>query len=354
MTTLSPELRQLLQKGVVIPAHPLALTPERTFDVRYQRALTRYYCAAGAGGVAVGVHTTQFGIHDPAVGLLEPVLALASQTVDEHLRAAPRPFVKIAGLVGPTQQALNEAGLALGCGYHAGLLSLAALGRASDAELLAHGRSVAARIPVVGFYLQPAVGGRVLSYDFWRRFVEIENVVAIKIAPFNRYQTLDVVRAVAAAGRAGEIALYTGNDDNIVADLLTDFVLDGADQPVRIVGGLLGQWAVWTKRAVEMLETIQQEREAGRLDYQRWLAYGAQLTDANAAIFDATHAFAGCIPGIHTVLQRQGLMQTTHTLNPQEVLSPPQMGEIGRVCAAYLHLTDDQFVATHRQAWLEG
>jgi len=354
MTTFSPELRQLLQKGVVIPAHPLALTPERTFDVRYQRALTRYYCAAGAGGVAVGVHTTQFEIHDPAVGLLEPVLALASQTVDEYLRAAPRPFVKIAGLVGPTQQALNEAELAMGCGYHAGLLSLAALGRASDAELLAHCRAVAARIPVVGFYLQPAVGGRILSYDFWRRFVEIENVVAIKIAPFNRYQTLDVVRAVAAAGRAGEIALYTGNDDNIVADLLTDFVLDGAAQPVRIVGGLLGQWAVWTKRAVEMLEAIQQEREAGTLDYQRWLVYGAQLTDANAAIFDAAHAFAGCIPGIHTVLQRQGLMQSVHTLNPQEVLSPPQMGEIGRVCAAYPHLTDDQFVATHRQAWLEG
>ncbi len=353
MTTLSSELTQLLRKGVVIPAHPLALTPERALDVRYQRALTRYYCAAGAGGVAVGVHTTQFEIHDPAVGLLEPVLALASQTADEHLRDTPRPFIKIAGLVGSTAQALEEAELALHCGYHAGLLSLAALRTATDEELLAHCRAVADRIPVVGFYLQPAVGGRVLGYDFWRRFVEIENVVAIKIAPFNRYQTLDVVRAVVAAGRQAEIALYTGNDDNIVADLLTDFVLDGAAQPVRIVGGLLGQWAVWTRRAVEMLKTIQEERAAGRPDYQKWLAYGAQLTDANAAIFDAARSYRGCIPGIHAVLQAQGLMQSTHTLNPQEVLSPTQLGEIARVCAAYPQLADDLFVATHRQAWLD-
>ncbi len=354
MNTLSPECKKLLQKGVVIPAHPLALTPERTFDVRGQRALTRYYCAAGAGGVAVGVHTTQFEIHDPAVGLLEPVLALASQTVDECLRRSPRPFVKIAGLVGPTAQALAEAELAQRYGYDAGLLSLAALRGASDGELLAHCRAVAARIPVFGFYLQPAVGGRVLGYDFWRRFVEIENIVAIKIAPFNRYQTLDVVRAVAAAGRADDIALYTGNDDNIVADLLTDFVLDGASQPVRIVGGLLGQWAVWTQRAVEMLETIQQQREAGALDYRHWLSYGAQLTDANSAIFDPAHSFAGCIPGIQAILQGQGLLQSVHTLNPQEVLAPGQAAEIARVCAAYPHLTDDRFVAAHRQEWLGG
>ena len=354
MTTLSPELKQLLHKGVVIPAHPLALTPERTFDERCQRALTRYYCAAGAGGVAVGVHTTQFEIHDPAVGLLEPVLALASKTVDESLRRSPRPFLKIAGLVGRTEQALAEAKLAQRYGYHAGLLSLAALRGATDEELLAHCRAVAAQIPVVGFYLQPAVGGRILGYAFWRRFVEIENVVAIKIAPFNRYQTLDVVRAVAAAGRVGEIALYTGNDDNIVADLLTDFVLDGASQPVRIVGGLLGQWAVWTKQAVEMLETIHQQRDAGALDYSRWLSYGAQLTDANSAIFDTAHTFVGCIPGIHAVLQSQGLLQSIHTLNPQEVLSPGQADEIERVCAVYSHLTDDSFVAAHRQKWLDG
>lgn len=352
MTTLSPELGQLLRRGVVIPAHPLALTRERTLDVRSQRALTRYYCAAGVGGVAVGVHTTQFEIHDPAVGLLEPVLALASATVDESLRQSPRPFIKIAGLVGPTAQAVREAELALGCGYHAGLLSLSALRAAPDNELLAHCRAVAARIPVVGFYLQPAVGGRILGYDFWRRFAEIENVVAIKIAPFNRYQTLDVVRAVAAAGRAGEIALYTGNDDNIVADLLTDFVVDGEKEPVRMVGGLLGQWAVWTKRAVEMLAAIQGQREAGRLDYAYWLTYGAQLTDANSAFFDAAHTFHGCIPGIHAVLQRQGLMQGIHTLNPQELLSPGQMEEIDRVCVAYPHLSDDLFVAAHREEWL--
>lgn len=354
MNTLSPELRQLLQKGVVIPAHPLALTPERTFDMRSQRALTRYYCAAGAGGVAVGVHTTQFEIHDPAVGLLESVLALASETVDESLRRSPRPFVKIAGLVGPTAQALWEAELAQRYGYHAGLLSLSALRGASDGELLAHCRAIAKRIPVFGFYLQPAVGGRILSYDFWRRFVEIENIVAIKIAPFNRYQTLDVVRAVAAAGRGGEIALYTGNDDNIVADLLTDFVLDGAARPLGIVGGLLGQWAVWTQRAVETLETIQQQRVAGTLEYSQWLAHGVQLTDANSAIFDAAHTFTGCIPGIHAVLKGQGLLQSVYTLNPQEVLSPDQAAEIERVCAAYPHLTDDHFVAAHRQEWLDG
>lgn len=352
MTTLAPELKQLLHRGVVIPAHPLALTPERTLDVRSQRALTRYYCAAGAGGVAVGVHTTQFEIHDPAVGLLEPVLRLASATVDESLGRSPRPFVKIAGLVGPTAQALREAELALACGYHAGLLSLSALRAAGDDELLAHCRAVAARIPVVGFYLQPAVGGRILGYDFWRRFAEIENVAAIKIAPFNRYQTLDVVRAVAAAGRQGEIALYTGNDDNIVADLITDFVVDGQHEPVRIVGGLLGQWAVWTKRAVEIVESIQQQREAGNVNYRHWLTYGVQLTDANSAFFDAANSFHGCIPGIHAVLQKQGLMQSIHTLNPHELLSPGQREEIDRVCTAYAHLSDDGFVAAHLAKWL--
>jgi dihydrodipicolinate synthase/N-acetylneuraminate lyase len=366
MAPLAPDLAHLLRQGVVIPAHPLALTAELKMDECRQRALTRYYCAAGVGGVAVGVHTTQFEIHAPETGLLEPVLALASATVDESLRAHPRPFIKIAGLVGGTGQALHEAQLALEHGYHAGLLSLAALRDASDEEMVAHVAAVAEVIPVVGFYLQPAVGGRVLPYTFWRRMVEIENVIAIKIAPFNRYQTIDVVRAVAQAGRGHEIALYTGNDDNIVPDLITDFDLtdplshptnetvqgNGAVAPVRFVGGLLGQWAVWTEQVVTMLEMIQQQRAAGILDYRHWLTYGAQLTDANAAIFDARHNFRGCLPGIHWVLQRQGLMTGTWTLNPHEQLSPRQVAEMERVYAAYPHLHDDAFVAAHLDEWL--
>lgn len=358
MSTLAPDLAQLLRRGVVIPAHPLALTPDRKLDVRHQRALTRYYCAAGVGGIAVGVHTTQFEIHAPETGLLPQVLALASTTADEARAGSSRPLIKIAGLVGPTAQALREAHLALDHGYHAGLLSLGALRQASDAELLAHVAAVAAVIPVMGFYLQPAVGGRVLGYDFWRRMVEIDNVVAIKVAPFNRYQTLDVVRAVAEAGRSGDVALYTGNDDSIVTDLITDYAFPhvGADvsgEPVRFVGGLLGQWAVWTQQAVTILEQIQTQRAAHCLDLAHWLTYGAQLTDANAAIFDPQHGFHGCLPGIHWILQRQGLMQGTWTLNPAETLSPGQTDELERISAAYPHLTDDAFVAAHRQAWLD-
>jgi dihydrodipicolinate synthase/N-acetylneuraminate lyase len=315
----------------------------------------------------VGVHATQFEIHVPEVGLLDPVLELAAETVEESLRINPRPFVKIAGLVGPTRQTLREAGLALEHGYHAGMLSLAALRNANDDELVAHVAAVAELIPVVGFYLQPAVGGRILPYSFWRRMVEIENVVAIKIAPFNRYQTIDVVRAVAEAGRGGEIALYTGNDDNIVPDLITDYDLiahanngnlagnlngNNAAAPVHFVGGLLGQWAVWTEEVVKTLKAIQQQRAKNALDYRHWLSYGVQLTDANAAIFDAMNNFRGCLPGIHWVLQRQGLMQGTWTLNPHEQLSPGQVAEMERVYAAYPHLADDDFVAAHRDEWL--
>ncbi len=361
MPTLSPALQDHLRRGVVIPAHPLALTTDHKLDERSQTALTRYYCAAGAGGIAVGVHTTQFEIHAPATGLLAPVLALAAETADAALAASPGsplgPFIKIAGLVGPTRQAVAEAQLALDYGYHAGLLSLAALRSADDDELLAHVRTVAEVIPVFGFYLQPAVGGRHLSYAFWRRFAEIDNVVAVKIAPFNRYQTLDVVRGVADAGRAQDIALYTGNDDNIVADLITDFAVGReppgrGDPPLQIVGGLLGQWAVWTRRAVETLAAIRAQRAADQLDYRHWLAYNSQLTDANAAVFDVTHDFCGCIPGIHWVLRRQGLMQTVDTLNPAERLSPGQVAALERVYAVYPHLTDDDFIAAHRDAWL--
>ncbi|MBX3010046.1 MAG: dihydrodipicolinate synthase family protein [Caldilineaceae bacterium] len=356
MSALPETLAQHVLAGTTIPAHPLAITQDHQLDERYQRALTRYYCAAGVGGLAVGVHTTQFEIHDPQVGLLGPVLELASQTIDEMLQVAPRPFIKVAGVIGRTEQAIREAELALRYGYHAGLLSVAALKTATDDELLEHCRRVAEVIPLFGFYLQPAVGGRVLGYNFWRRFVEIPNVVAIKVAPFDRYKTLDVVRAVADAKRGQEIALYTGNDDNIVADLITDFPVANtqaaAETPLRFVGGLLGHWAVWTHAVVKMHAAIQAERQQGTIDYAQWLAYGVQVTDANAAFFDPAHAFHGCITGIHEVLRRQGLMQGNWSLNPNESLSPGQIEEIDRVYRAYPQLHDDAFVAEHLDQWL--
>lgn len=337
--------RAVLRKGAVIPAHPLALTAERKLDERRQRALTRYYLAAGAGGVAIGVHTTQFAIRDPKIGLYEPLLEL---TIEE-LRG--RDCVKVAGAVGPTLQATREAAFAARCGYDAVLLSLGALREASVAELLDHVRAVASILPVFGFYLQPAVGGRILPYSFWRQFAEIENVVAIKIAPFNRYQTLDVVRAVAESGRAGEIALYTGNDDTILTDLLTAFHF--GDRPtVRIVGGLLGHWACWTRRAVEHLERAHRVAEGREPLTPELLTLAAQITDANAAFFDPANNFHGCIAGIHEVLRRQGLMAGRWCLNPHEDLSPGQMEEIDRVYRAYPHLNDDDFVREHLDEWL--
>ncbi|MBI2679924.1 MAG: dihydrodipicolinate synthase family protein [Candidatus Solibacter usitatus] len=332
--------REKLQRGIVIPAHPLALTAERKIDERRQRALTRYYLAAGAGGAAVGVHTTQFEIHEPGRGMFRPVLELAMQ----EMRG--RDAVAVAGIVGATPQAVREAELAIECGYHTGLLSLAALPDASVPELLEHARAVAAVIPLFGFYLQPAVGGRELPVDFWRGFAEIENVVAIKIAPFNRYQTLDVIRAVADSGRASEIALYTGNDDNIVGDLVTPFGF--AERTLRMVGGLLGHWAVWTLRAVELLERIHVESASADL-----LAIGTQITDANAALFDAANQYHGAIAGVHEVLRRQGLLVGRWCLNPAEDLSPGQSQEIDRVCAAYPHLSDDAFVREHLDEWLK-
>jgi dihydrodipicolinate synthase/N-acetylneuraminate lyase len=337
--------REILLKGAVIPAHPLALTAQRKLDERRQRALTRYYLAAGAGGVAIGVHTTQFAIRDPKVGLYQPLLELTM----EELRG--RDCVKVAGAVGPTAQAVREAEFAARCGYDAVLLSLGALREASVAELLDHVRAVASVLPVFGFYLQPAVGGRLLPYAFWRRFVEIENVVAIKIAPFNRYQTLDVVRAVAESGRAGQIALYTGNDDAILADLLTEFRF-GDGPGCRIVGGLLGHWACWTRRAVEHLERAHRVAAGREPLTGELLTLAAQITDANAALFDAAHHFRGCIAGIHEVLRRQGLMAGRWCLDPDEDLSPGQMEEIDRVYRAYAHLNDDEFVRRGLEQWL--
>ncbi|AGA57401.1 dihydrodipicolinate synthase/N-acetylneuraminate lyase [Thermobacillus composti KWC4] len=351
--TLSPEKMRALHEGLVIPAHPLALDENRKLDERHQRALTRYYIASGAGGVAVGVHSTQFEIRDPEHNLLEPVLRLAADEVDRA--QLDRPFLKIAGICGPTEQALKEAELAASLGYDAGLLSMGGLADWSEEALLERTRRVAAVIPVVGFYLQPAVGGRIFTYEFWRQLAEIPNVVAIKMAPFNRYQTIDVVRAVCSSSRRDEIALYTGNDDNIVVDLMTtwDFDVDGVKVRKSIVGGLLGHWAVWTKKAVELLEEIKKVRGRSEIPAEL-LTRAIQVTDANAAFFDPAHAFAGCIPGIHEVLRRQGLMKGTWCLNPHETLSPGQSEEIDRVYRAYPHLNDDDFVAAHLDEWLNG
>lgn len=350
---LAELVRKILHHGVAIPAHPLALTTERKLDERRQRALSRYYIDAGAGGLAVGVHTTQFRIRDPKIGLFEPVLKLAAEEMDRADSQRPARLVRIAGVCGKTQQATREAAFARDAGYHAGLLSLAAMSDADDAALIDHCRAVADVIPVVGFYLQPAVGGRVLPYSFWRRFAEIENVVAIKMAPFNRYQTLDVVRAIAEAGRE-DIALYTGNDDNILIDLLGEYrvrVSTGGEVTVRFAGGLLGHWAVWTRRAVEQLEEVKRHRNARSVPAD-WLIRANEVTDTNAAFFDPAHRYAGCIAGLHEVLRRQGLMEGIWCLDPQEGLSPGQSGEIDRVYAAYPHLNDDAFVAEHLDDWL--
>ena len=342
------QVRARLAEGLVIPACPLALNRRRKFDERRQRALVRYYQASGAGGVAVGVHTTQFEIRK--VGLRRAVLELAAEEVGEGSA-----FTRIAGICGLTKQALSEASLARELGYHAGLLSLGALCDASEVELLAHCHAVADVIPVVGFYLQSSVGGRVLPYSFWRRFAEIENVVAIKMAPFNRYQTLDVVRAVAEAGR-DDIALYTGNDDNIVMDLLTPFRFRVGKKLVerRIVGGLLGHWAVWTRRAVQLHARCRRVATSAKPVPVELLRLNVEITDMNAAIFDTANGFAGCIAGIHEVLRRQGLLAGIWCLDPREKLSPGQGAELDRVCHAYPHLTDDAFVARHLEGWLKN
>lgn len=344
--------RAHLRSGVVIPAHPLALTASRLLDERRQRALTRYYMDAGAGGLAIGVHTTQFAIREGRHGLLKPVLAQAMAAAREKLRERPRPFVMVAGVVGTTVKAVAEAELARELGYDCALLSLGALANSSNRDLLDHCRTIADVIPLFGFYLQPAVGGRTLSYEFWREFAEIPNVWAVKIAPFDRYKTLDVVRAIAEAGR-DDVALYTGNDDSIVADLVTPFpVQTGGVKGVRFMdGGLLGQWAVWTRSAASLLERARAARSGGIVEGEL-LREGAALTDANAAIFDARNGFAGCIPGIHEILRRQGLLAGTWCLDPRETLSPGQAEEIDRVCRAYPFLTDDAFVAERLDDWL--
>ncbi len=339
--------RNSLAEGLVIPASPLALTGEGKWSRRHQRALVRYYLEAGAGGLAVGVHTTQLEIREPQHGIYEPVLDFVSEAIDEELEAG-RNFVKVAGVCGETAQAVAEARVAAAAGYHAGLLSLTAMKGHPERAIVEHCRRVAEVIPVFGFYLQPTIGGLKLSYRFWREFAAIENVVAIKMAPFNRYDTIDVVRAVIEAGRE-DIALYTGNDDNIINDLLTPFEFGGVER--RIVGGLLGQWAVWTRQAVEMLEEIKAVR-AGRNVPAEWLKKNVALTDANAVLFVVANDFHGCVPGIMEVLRRQGLLASRRCLNPGEDLSPGQAEEIDRVGAAYPWLVDDAFVAANVERWL--
>lgn len=350
-TPLPEPIAERLMHGVVIPAHPLALDASRKLDERRQRALTRYYCAAGAGGVAVGVHTTQFEIRESQYGLFEPVLALAAEEVSAYEQRTPdRKLIRVAGVVGRTDQAVREAELARGLGYHLCLVSLSAFREDTNASMVEHLRAVGEVLPVFGFYLQPSVGGRWLDHAFWRAAMELENLRAIKVAPFNRYATLDVVRAVAESGRAADLALYTGNDDNIFNDLLMRYQF--GETEVRFQGGLLGQWAVWTHRAVQDLEIIREVREDRRPVSPDLLTRGLQLTDANAVLFDAANGFAGCIPGIHEVLRRQGLLEDLWTLNPDEVLSPGQREEIDRIYATYPEIHDDAFVAEHLDEWL--
>jgi hypothetical protein len=342
--TIKAEVRKLLHEGTVIPAHPLALDANRKLDEKRQRGLTQYYMACGTGGIAVGVHTTQFEIRDPKINLYGRVLELAADEV--RTATLDRTFIKVAGIVGPTKQALAEAETAVRHGYDLGLLSMGGLKDWTEDQIIERVRAVAEVIPVFGFYLQPSVGGRIFTYDFWLKFAGIKNVHGIKVAAFNRYQTLDVVRAVCNSGRHDDIALYTGNDDNIVADLLTTYRFERNGQIIEkeFVGGLLGHWAVWTRKAVELVEEIRACKSNGRANVDELLTRGVEVTDMNAAIFDPAHSFHGCIPGIHEVLRRQGLLDGRWCLNPQEELSPGQLEEIDRVCKAYPHLTDDYFV----------
>jgi dihydrodipicolinate synthase/N-acetylneuraminate lyase len=342
VVALQEELYRHLQEGTVIPAHPLALMERKELDTESQKRLTRYYISAGAGGVAVGVHTTQFEIRDPKYNLLEKVLALAAEAIEEV--GLKRPFLKIAGICGETKQAAKEAEIARNLGYHLGLVSLGGLNHYSEQDLVRHVKEISQIIPVFGFYLQPAVGGRILSYEFWREVAEIKNLYAIKIAPFNRYQTLDVVRAVCESARSGEIALYTGNDDHILLDLLATyrFNINGKTVEKQIVGGLLGQWAVWTSKAVELFEEIKKVRTKDSIPAE-YLKLANELTDANGAIFDAKNRFSGCISGIHEILRRQGLLKTIVCLSEKEKLSDGQLEEIDRIYQSYPHLNDDEF-----------
>jgi dihydrodipicolinate synthase/N-acetylneuraminate lyase len=352
VNTIPAEVIAKLNKGIVIPALPLALKSNLKLDERRQRALMRYYLDSGAGGVAVAVHTTQFAIRKPEIGLYSPLLELANEEFSRFTTRTKKPVIRIAGVIGKTQQAISEARLAVEYGFHAVLLSLAAFKDSPNDEIIKHCKTVAEIIPVIGFYLQPAVGGRKLDVSFWREFARIQNVIAIKMAPFNRYQTFDVVRGVIESGRSDEIALYTGNDDNILVDLLSEYSINNGKRDVKkcIVGGLLGHWAVWTHSAVKLLDAVHKGEYDN--DIKRTLAHANRITDSNAAFFDAANNFAGCIVGLHEVLRRQGLLEGLWTLDKDEVLSPGQKEEIDRVYAAYPELNDDAFIAENIDNWL--
>jgi hypothetical protein len=351
---IPPAVRELIRRGTVIPATPLALDARRQFDERRQRALMRYYVDAGVGGVAVGMHFTQFEIRAPGIDLFTPVLQTCSDEIDRYSRQTGRPIAKVAGFNGRTAAAVRQAEIARELGYHYGIVSMAAFAGAMEQEMIHHVRELAKVMPLFGFYLLTGVGGIKLPYSFWREFVELDNIVGIKIAPFDRYGTVDVARAVADAGREADITLYTGNDDSIVYDLLTPFRFGpaGSARTVRIRGGLLGQWACWTRRAVELHERLLAQADRGEPVTPELLTLSAQITDANAAIFDPLHNYAGSIPGVNEILRRQGLLAGTWTLKRDEVLSPGQSEEIDRVCAAYPHLTDDDFVRANLSRWL--
>ena len=348
ISDIAPEVLKKFRKGCVIPAQPLALDENRNFAPQYQRALCRYYIDSGVGGIAVGVHSTQFEIRKKEIGLFEPVLKQTAGFIDEWCAHRGTRILKVGGVCGKTDQALYEAEFEAGCGYDAALLSLSAFAGESIDAMLAHCRRIASIIPVIGFYLQPSVGGRILPYEFWREFAKIDNVIGIKMAPFNRYCTLDVVRAVAGSDR--EITLYTGNDDNIAVDLLSEYRF--GEKRLRIKGGLLGHWCCWTRKAVELLDEIHALIDSGKDIPHELLTRNVEITDCNAAFFDPAHGFAGCIPGIHEVLHRQGLLPGIWCLNPEETLSPGQREEISRVHDSYPHLHDDDFVKANLAAWL--
>ncbi len=346
---ISKSINDILQKGVAIPANPTALTKELKLDERRQRALTRYYLDAGSGGLAIGVHTSQFEIRE--AGLYKPVLELGKEEIDNFTKKNNKEIVRISGVLGRSKQATKEAKISAELGYDAVLLSLAAFKNETNEIIIQHCKAIAEIIPLIGFYLQPAVGGRVLDSNFWREFANIENVVAIKMAPFNRYQTFDVIRGVAESDRADEIALYTGNDDNIVPDLLTEYSIPVGNKIVkkRFVGGLLGHWAVWNRTAVEILDKV---KTATPEDYPKLLELGTKVTDSNAAFFDVKNNFVGSIAGIHEVLRRQGFFEEINTISPKEVLSPGQLAEIDRVYSIYPELNDDDFVSENLDRWL--
>ncbi len=332
---------EILHAGTVIPATPLMLDSNRKFDKAMQKRLTRYYLEAGVGGIATAVHTTQFEIRKPEINLYETVISSVMDTINEYEEETGKVIVKVAGVCGDIEQATKEATLAKNLGFDAVLLSTGGLDSWSEDALVERAKVIAGIIPVILFSMQTAVGGRKFSYAYWEKAAEIEGVVAVKCASFNRYQTHDIVRAMTLSSRADKIALYTGNDDNIVIDLATEYVFeaDGETKRAEIVGGLLGHWCAWTKKAVEIFHGI----KSGEIKGEKLLSLAAAVTDTNSAFFDTTNNFAGCIAGVHEVLRRQGFTDGIYLLNPEEQLSDGQFEEIDRVYRMYPELNDDAF-----------